>query len=308
MATIEDAEAEAGETFTVSLSVSGTTAPVTATDTIENMGRMPKAWLARFGRTVAEQVVENVQARLDAPRTAGAEATLGGQALPSRGSGTNPGQVADADGSAAAGLGEEAAARLEAKRTAQWLAGEGDGDARAEGQGLTDREVLVQTAFSVTVAPEDGGASAAIWGRGASSSFRGRDGPLSVNGEVSSATLGADWRSGSWLPGTMFKHSLGEGSYSGDGGSGKVESALTGIYPYAALDVNKRLRAWGTAGLGEGTLTLTQTMGGQSKGGRTRCSGATRSRTSRPTTTGSGAAGSRRGSATGSRPSATDSP
>ena len=54
----------------------------------------------------------------------------------------------------------------------------------------------------------------------------------------------------------MVKHSLGEGSYSGDGGSGTVESTLTGVYPYAAYDVSERLRAWGAAGLGEGTLTL----------------------------------------------------
>ena len=122
---------------------------------------------------------------------------------------------------------------------------------------MTGREVLASTAFSLTAAPEDGGASVALWGRGASSSFSGRDGPLTVDGEVTSATLGADWRTGRWLLGAMVKHSIGEGSYSGDGGSGKVENTLTGVYPYAAVDVSARLRAWAAAGLGEGTLTLT---------------------------------------------------
>ena len=75
---------------------------------------------------------------------------------------------------------------------------------------------------------------------------------------MTSATLGADWRSGTWLLGAMVKHSIGEGSYSGDG-AGEVESTLTGIYPYAAVDVSARLRAWAAAGLGEGTLTLTPT-------------------------------------------------
>ena len=70
------------------------------------------------------------------------------------------------------------------------------GDERAGDRSMTGREVLTQTAFSLTVAPEDGGRSAALWGRGASSSFSGRDGPLSIDGEVTSATLGADWRSG----------------------------------------------------------------------------------------------------------------
>ena len=77
-----------------------------------------------------------------------------------------------------------------------------------------------------------------------------------INGEVTSATLGADWRQGRWLLGAMVKHSIGEGSYSGDG-AGEVESTLTGVYPYAALDVSARLRAWAAAGLGEGSLTLT---------------------------------------------------
>ena len=121
---------------------------------------------------------------------------------------------------------------------------------------MTGREVLTQTAFSLTAAPEDGGPSMALWGRGASSSFSGRDGPLSIDGEVTSATLGADWRSGRWLLGAMVKHSIGEGDYSGDG-AGEVESTLTGIYPYAAVDLSARLRAWAAAGMGEGTLTLT---------------------------------------------------
>ena len=225
---------------------------------------MPKAWLARFGRTVAEQVVDSVQARLEAPRQAGAEATLGGQALPSwtpgSGTGQAPGAANDNEtGWAAAGFGGGLEARRDAERIGQWLAGTGDRDedGREESRSMTGNEVLAATAFSLTAAPEHGGASVALWGRGASSSFSGRDGPLTVDGEVTSATLGADWRSGRWLAGAMVKHSIGEGSYSGDGSAGSVESTLTGIYPYAAYDVSGRLRAWAAAGYGEGTLTLT---------------------------------------------------
>ena len=235
-----------------------------ATGTIENSDKMPKAWLARFGRTVAEQVVDSVQARLEAPRQAGAEATLGGQALPSWAPGSGTGQAAGAandneTGWAAAGFGGGLEARRDAERIGQWLAGTGDRDedGREETRSMTGNEVLAASAFSLTAAPEDGGPSVALWGRGASSSFSGRDGPLTVDGEVTSATLGADWRSGRWLAGAMVKHSIGEGSYSGDGGAGSVESTLTGIYPYAAFDVSGRLRAWAAAGYGEGTLTLT---------------------------------------------------
>ena len=55
----------------------------------------------------------------------------------------------------------------------------------------------------------------------------------------------------------MVKHSIGEGGYSGDGGAGKVDSALAGVYPCAAADLSAGLRAWAAAELGEGTLTLT---------------------------------------------------
>ena len=266
---LDDGHDEGHETFLLRLSnVAGAReGDLEATGTIENTDKMPKAWLARFGRTVAEQVVDSVQARLDAPRTAGAQATLGGQALPSWAPGSGTGQTAGAGaadddgtgGTAVAGFGGDEAARRDAERLARWLAGtEGrDDEAGPEDRSMTGREVLASTAFSLTVAPEDGGRSAAFWGRGASSSFSGRDGPLTVNGEVVSATLGADWRSGRWLLGAMVKHSVGEGDYSGDGGSGDVASTLTGIYPYAAVDLSARLRAWAAAGLGEGTLKLT---------------------------------------------------
>ena len=122
---------------------------------------------------------------------------------------------------------------------------------------MTGREALAGSAFTLTAASQDGGPSVALWGRGASQRFSGRDGPLTVDGEVTSATLGADWRSGRWLAGAMVSHSLGEGSYSGDGGAGEVENTLTGVYPYAAYDVSERVTAWAAAGLGEGTLTLT---------------------------------------------------
>ena len=266
---LDDGHDEGRETFLFRLSNASNAriADGEATGTILNTDKMPKAWLARFGRTVAEQVVESVQARLEAPRVAGGQAVLGGQTLPSWAPGQTPGADAANPGSeagagygtggavAAAGFGGDAAARRDVERLAG--TGERDDKARAESRSMTGREVLAATAFSLTTAPEDGGPSAALWGRGASSSFSGRDGALNLDGEVTSAALGADWRSGRWLLGAMVKRSVGEGSYSGDGGAGSVESTLTEVYPYAAVDLSARLRAWAAAGLGEGTLTLT---------------------------------------------------
>ena len=245
---LDDGHDEGEETFTLKLrnARGARILDGEATGTIENSDKMPKAWLARFGRTVAEQVVDAVGARLEAPRTGGGQATLGGQALPSLNGGSGD----------AAGAMRDEQARRDAERLARWLAGEDD-ETADETRSMTGRELLAASAFSLTSSSEDGGPSAALWGRGASSRFSGRDGPLQVDGEVTSATLGADYAAGRWLAGVMVSHSRGDGTYSGDGGEGTVESDLTGVYPYGAYDVNERLRVWGAAGLGEGTLTLT---------------------------------------------------
>ena len=42
---------------------------------------------------------------------------------------------------------------------------------------------------------------------------------------------------------------------------GEVESTLTGVYPYARLDLSDRVSAWGLAAYGTGTLTLTEAGG-----------------------------------------------
>ena len=60
-----------------------------------------------------------------------------------------------------------------------------------------------------------------------------------------------------WLAGAMLAHARGTGSYDGDAGAGTVESALTGVFPYAGVDLSERLTAWAAAGLGLGRLTLT---------------------------------------------------
>ena len=49
-----------------------------ATGTIRNSDPIPQAWLARFGRTAAEHVLDGVQARLSAPRNPGMQANVAG--------------------------------------------------------------------------------------------------------------------------------------------------------------------------------------------------------------------------------------
>ena len=113
---VDDAHDDDGETFLLTLSnpVNGYIADGTATGTIRNTDAMPRAWIARFGRTVAEQVMEAVEGRMRAPRAAGAEVSLGGERI-------GLGPVFGADGERAES--EDAAAAREAARLADWLAG-----------------------------------------------------------------------------------------------------------------------------------------------------------------------------------------
>ena len=234
---LDDGHDEGHETFRLRLSnVAGARAgDLEATGTIENTDKMPKAWLARFGRTVAEQVVDAVGARLAAPRGGGAQARIAGQEL-----------------AGVSGLDAGESARLADQELARWLAGTPE-----QPRTMTGGELLAGSAFAVTSAVAEDGPSAALWGRGGWSRFEGRDGSLSVDGEVTTALLGAEVASGAWLGGVMLSHARGDGSYRGDAGAGTVASTLTAVHPYVGVDLSERLTAWAAGGLGLGGLTLT---------------------------------------------------
>ena len=247
VAVLDDSEDEGSETMTLRLSnpVGARIADGEATGTIENSDAMPQAWLARFGRTVAEQAIEAVEGRFAASRAPGVEVTLAGERI--------GGAAPDAEAL------EEEAARAKLAALSDWLhdAAEKDDAGRgARSRAVSERELLTGSSFALTGEPGGGGGIAALWGRGAISSFDGREGDLTLSGEVTSAMLGADWTRGPWTAGLLLSHSRGTGSYRG-ASSGKVESALTGLYPYGRYAVNPRLSVWGMAGYGAGTLTLT---------------------------------------------------
>ena len=150
-----------------------------------SMDPVPRAWIARFGRTVAEQVVGAVESQLAASRQPEVAVSLAGQTLPRR----------NADGTKAAAVrwkAEEAGDRVAA--LSHWLSGSGgDGqDGRRPGSGsraVTERDLLTGTSFALTMETADGG-TGALWGRGAIAGFDGREGALSLDGEVGTAMLG----------------------------------------------------------------------------------------------------------------------
>ena len=269
MPVLDDTHDEGMETLTLTLSDPAPAAYVriadgTATGTIGNDDPMPRAWIARFGRTVAEQVLDAVEGRMRAARTPGAEVSLGGQRIglgPVFGGGGEPSASEDRAARAAREAEAEAEAAREARRLADWLAGETDPEERgARTRTVTQRELLLGSSFALTAAAKGGSAGTmSLWGRSAVSRFDGREGDLALDGEVVSGLLGGDWSPGSGAAtvGLIVGHSRGEGGYRMPSGGGTVSSTLTGVYPWGRRALSDRLSVWAAAGYGEGTLTLT---------------------------------------------------
>ena len=257
---LDDAHDEDEETLTLTLSnpSGGYIADGTATGTIENSDPMPQAWLARFGRTVTDQVLEAVSERIAGPRAAGFRGSLGGQPV-SFGGDAVPEAGAGAGNATGAADDAEAVAGLEALTA--WMGGEDGGhDARNSGgqlgeYGMTGREVLLGSSFSLTGGSAEGGYVAA-WGRMAVSGFDGREEYLTLDGEVVTGMLGADFAAERWKAGLVVSRSEGDGGYDSPEGRGEVSSTLTALHPWGSLQVSERLSLWAAAGYGEGTLDL----------------------------------------------------
>ena len=271
VAVIDDAHDDGGETLTLTLSnASGARLrDAEATGTIENSDPIPKAWLARFGRTVAGQVVDAISGRLEGSPGGGSHVTAGGQRLSFDGDGG-----AGAGGAAARDALAALAGRIGGGASTPGEENEpGDGWMRERGEdgtrSMTGRELLLGSSFRLALGGEadDTGDTWTAWGGASASSFDGEADGLSVDGEVTTFTLGADLAREGWLAGVAVSLSDGEGGFRdhapvpGDAdhpnrGSGEIESTLTGIHPYARLDVRERVTVWGVLGYGTGELKL----------------------------------------------------
>ena len=231
-----------------------------AVGTITNSDPMPVAWLARFGRTVAEAALEGVAERIAAPRERSVEGTLAGQKLTLDGSAAGdrtvaPGSadsvpIAHADAPFATGAVGESEARI-----------------------LTLGEALRGSSFTATGARDASGGSVALWGRAANTTFDGREGTFSLDGKTTTAMLGADYARDDWLLGLLITQSEGDGKYRDTGttpraegqdcpgtdarlcagavreGDGGVEASLTAAVPYAALQASEARTDLGRGGL-----------------------------------------------------------
>ncbi len=250
--TLDDTHDDSGETFRVLLSnVRGAElrSDRGAIGTIRNDDPMPAGWLARFGRAAAEQVLDGIALRIAAPRTPGRQGTLAGRpvggAAPDGAINIHPG-APSAFGGSVGGF------------TGGYGNGMGGVPPHAHGgRGMAFGELLAVSSFALVGKADGSGRSAALWGRGARSSFHGMDGVASMDGTLTSATLGADYGGGRWLAGLALSRTVGEGGYRQPGaGAGWIRATLGTAVPYASVNASERLKLWAAAGGGSGALTL----------------------------------------------------
>ena len=131
------------------------------------------------------------------------------------------------------------------------------------------RDLVTGSSFNVTT-HANGEDLVSVWGKGARTSFDGREGELSIEGEVVTGMLGADWTREHWTAGVVFAHSVGEGSY-GPHENGKneqpswmrgtVESDLSSLFPWARHVLANGMEVWGSAGYGTGEVRITPKKG-----------------------------------------------
>ena len=246
---IDDSENDNGETVKVKISNAhlcddaSRTVSITraeATGTIRNNDPLPRALMARFGRTAAVHVVEHVKERLAAPREVGVEAQVAGRQL-------RPGMEREMALDFLSQLGSSAGMHAP---------GAGSGGARSgPPMGLGVENLLTNSSFALTRETRQGGILS-FWSRGARSSFAGREEALSLGGDVRTTMFGADYAKGPLVTGLSLSNSRGLGEYAGVTG-GQVASAVTGLYPWLGYKLSDRVSVWGVTGYGKGALTLT---------------------------------------------------
>ena len=259
--TFADAHDDGGETFEMvitSASSAGRDRSFTiliadgvAIGTITNDDPLPAAYLARFGRTVAEQALDGIAGRLAAPRTPGMQGTLAGYAL---GAAADPGppfapaapdrptlndvvsgafgpppdpHAARALADIARGFGGQVSSP-ESSFPGAWDTdsfgdpfGGFDDSPPGPSPTMTAQEALLGSRFALTAPSDATGGSAAVWGRASQHRFdgaeRGDGTAITLDGAVTTGMLGADYARGDWLVGLALTHSTSEGDYASVG-------------------------------------------------------------------------------------------
>ena len=268
-----------------------------ATGTIVRESELPKAWLARFGRTASDHAAQAIARRLEAGQRE-TQVTVAGRrvdglsvdglllgALPS--GGWRPASAVEdmATRLAAPALaasrapfgGVDADPGTPGLRAGTWGGAPGALDRESSvdaGQTLRRavlpdfgyrlpgaEEALMGTSFYVERGAQQdvGGGTWAAWGDVAATRFEGDAGGLALNGDVVTGTAGLDRQWRAVLVGLALSRSSGEGGYGT--GAGTIASTLTSVHPYVQVRLGERAQVWGAAGWGRGGLEITPESG-----------------------------------------------
>ena len=268
-----------------------------ATGVIVRESELPKAWLARFGRTASDHAAQAIARRLEAGQRE-TQVTVAGRRVDGLSVDGLLLGVLPSGGWRPASAVEDMATRLAAPALAVSRAPFGGVDADPGTPGLRagtwggapgalDREssadagqtlrravlpdfgfrlpgaeeALMGTSFYVERGAQQdvGGGTWAAWGDVAATRFEGDAGGLALNGDVVTGTAGLDRQWRAVLVGLALSRSSGEGGYGT--GAGTIASTLTSVHPYVQVRLGERAQVWGAAGWGRGGLEITPESG-----------------------------------------------
>ena len=277
---LDDMRVEEDETFTLTLgrAVNGTSDGGAATGVIEDDERtVSKAWLTRFGRTVASQAVESVSDRLTGASRRASQVTVGGQQLRSASEGEAEGRLGGSQlpfgnqpRMPAGGRGAPGALRR-ASESLGLHGGTLEGTPFAARR-LDGRNLLATSSFHLPSGDANGtgnsqGARWVAWGRGVTTQFSGRETDLSLNDGVVTGLVGVDYERGRMLAGLAVSYSNGDGSFFADRGQrsqsrdAELSGSLASVYPYLRADLGEQLLIWGLFGHGWGEMAASKEAG-----------------------------------------------
>ena len=240
----DDALDEMDETFSMVLSrpANATVADGEATGTIlDDDPTLAEAWLVRFGRAVAGEVVDAVVERVTGGGVNGPRARLAGRRL-------------------RAAQGTEAVGQHEP----EWRVWE----VPAEPATMEVAELVAGSWFELSAGevpgPVGGGGQWSAWGRGGTERIAGKTDQLTVQGQVSGVVAGVDYDWGAAVAGVSAAYHGGAGEVEtsaraeGGGARAREEAAswLVSVHPYVGVEVTDRAEVWGVLGHGRGSMTM----------------------------------------------------
>ena len=237
----------------------------------EAMGRASKEWVRKFGNTAASHVMDALDARIRCIPSRRAGPAGSERSRPRRICGPlheEPSSLVIAGrrlhGSTTRTGGSEQSVPVDWSDdswTQDGWAQDGHlaGGTGYERRSLTVGESLAGSAFRFSPTAEDSEQRVSVWGRGAFSRFDGEYDGVALDGDVTSATLGADYAGERVLVGFAMSHSQGDGAFTVGALDGEAASTMTGFYPYVHFEVDEHVSVWGAVGFGSGALKLGMT-------------------------------------------------